>query len=135
MLTAKEIEQLVKSNSPLPKYADCYEKFYYHALSIGVELFRQKKISRDKLRDYCKEYRNIYEEVLLWNRIMDKNGNRRELDMSRLCDNGWHLPLWDVWNKYFERYGLFELSVPMCDDIFRIKPFKKLRLSNRGPHN
>ena len=80
-------------------------------------------------------YKQLPRLGILWNRIMDKNGNRRLLDMSRLCDNGWHLPLWDVWNKYFERYGLFELNVPMCDDIFRIKPFKKLRLRNRGPHN
>ena len=86
MLTAKEIEQLIKSNSPLPKYADYYEKFYYHALSVGVELFRQKKISRDKLRDYCKEYRNIYEEVLLWNRIID-NHRRIEKKISQ-CELG-----------------------------------------------
>ena len=75
MLTAKEIEQFVKGNQPLPKYADCYEKFYYHALSVGVELFRQKKISREKLRDY----RNIYEEVLLWNRLID---NHRKIEMK-----------------------------------------------------
>ena len=100
---------------------------YVHPTIIGYHVthqqFRYKQLSRQRG---------------LWNRILHKNGERRELDMSRLCDNGWHLPLWDVWNEYFERYGLFTLNVPMCypDSIHRLKAFNRPNpLRKRGPHN
>lgn len=82
MLKACEIEKLVKSDEPLPERADSFEKFYYHALSIGVKLFRQGKISRDRLRNYAIEYRNIYNDIVLWLEIL-KRHRKLEMTISR----------------------------------------------------
>ena len=82
MLKACEIEKLIKSDEPLPERSDSFEKFYYHALSIGVELYRQGKISRDSLRNYTIEYRNIYNDIVLWLEIL-KRHRKLEMTISR----------------------------------------------------
>lgn len=86
MLKATEIEQLIKQNEPLPPKADYFEKFYYHALSVAVDLYRQKKINRDKLKKYQLEYKRIYEQLLMWLEILQKH---RKLEMllgnAELC--------------------------------------------------
>lgn len=73
MLKAAEIEQLIKQNEPLPPKADYFEKFYYHALSVAVDLYRQKKINRNKLKRYQLEYRCIYEQMIMWLKILRKH--------------------------------------------------------------
>ncbi len=73
MLEASEIEKLIKQGQPLPLKADNFEKFYYYALDICVELYRQKKISREDLRIYRLEYKGIYEQMILWYEILKKH--------------------------------------------------------------
>lgn len=73
MLKASEIEKLIKQNQPLSFKADYFEKFYYYALDICVELYRQKKISRDDLILYRLEYKGIYEQLMLWLKILHKH--------------------------------------------------------------
>ena len=82
MIKACEIEKLVKLDEPLPERSDSFEKFYYYALSIGVELYRQGKISRDSLRNYIIEYRNIYNDIVLWLEIL-KRHRKLEATISR----------------------------------------------------
>lgn len=73
MLEASEIEKLIKQNKPLSSKADHFEKFYYYALDICIELYRQKKISREDLISYRLEYKGIYEQLILWLKILRKH--------------------------------------------------------------
>lgn len=73
MLKAKEIEKLIKQRQPLPSKADYFEKFYYCALDICIELYRQKKISREDLRLNRLEYKEIYEQLVLWYGILKRH--------------------------------------------------------------
>ena len=73
MLEASEIEKLIKQKQPLPPKSDSFEKFYYYALDICIELYRQKKIRRDELRYYRLEYKSIYEDLQLWLKILNRH--------------------------------------------------------------
>lgn len=73
MLEASEIEKLIKQKQPLPSKSDNFEKFYYYTLDICIELYRQKKISRDELRVYRLEYKSIYEDLKLWLKILNRH--------------------------------------------------------------
>lgn len=73
MLKAKEIETLIKQKRPLPPKADDFEKFYYYALDICIEMYRHKKLSRDDLRLYQREYKKTYEQMIMWYEILKKH--------------------------------------------------------------
>lgn len=42
-------------------------------------------------------------------------GRRRWLDMSVLCENGKHMPLWSTWERYMECYGLLDRKLKFRD--------------------
>ncbi len=73
MLEASVIEKLIKQGQSLPLNADYFEEFYYYALDICVELYRQKKISREDLRNRRMEYKKIYEQMILWYEILNRH--------------------------------------------------------------
>lgn len=73
MLTAAEIEELIKQNKSLPPESDYFEKFYYFALDACVERYKQNKLSKDDLRDYRLDYKAIYEHLCLWLKILQKH--------------------------------------------------------------
>ncbi len=89
MFKASEIEKLIKQNQPLPSKADSFERFYYYALDICIELYRQKKISRDELINYRLEYRGIYEQLQLWLEILNRHREiEKILGHAELCIDG-----------------------------------------------
>lgn len=75
MLTATEIEMLIKQHKPLPAKSDYFEKFYYFALDMCVELYKQNKLSKEDLREYRLGYKEIYEQLCLWLKLLQKHRN------------------------------------------------------------
>ena len=53
MLTFEQIEELVATRKPLPKYADVTERCAYHEISVAEDLYKRcliLKQERDKMR-------------------------------------------------------------------------------------
>lgn len=64
MRTAKEIEQLAKYGTPLPKFADPAEEYYYDTIQIGIWKYQHKEITREELLKYRNRKRRVYEHLL-----------------------------------------------------------------------
>lgn len=89
MLTAFEIEKLIKQKKSLPQKADYFEKFYYYALDVCIERYHQNKLTRDELKEYQLGYREIYEQLILWLKILKRHREiEKTLGHAELCTNG-----------------------------------------------
>lgn len=89
MLTAFEIEKLIKQKKSLPQKADYFEKFYYYALDVCIERYHQNKLTRDELKEYQLGYREIYEQLILWLGILKRHREiEKTLGHAELCTDG-----------------------------------------------
>lgn len=89
MLKSSEIEKLIKQGKPLPPKADHFEKFYYYALDICIERYRQNKLSREDFKIYYRGYKEIYEQLVLWYEILKKHREiEKLLGQADLCIDG-----------------------------------------------
>ncbi len=84
MLKASEIEKLIKQHKPLPPKSDYFEKFYYFALDVCVERFRQNKLSKEDLKEYQLGYREI--EKALGHAELCIDGCEKCRQIARLID-------------------------------------------------
>lgn len=86
MRTPKEIEQLVKEGKPLPRYANPVERYYYYAIDIGIARYQDKLFSKDDLRKYRKEHKQIYEHLCQQFELSKINNTLAiELSQVHLC--------------------------------------------------
>lgn len=86
MRSPKEIEQLVKENKHLPKFADPAEQYYYDMMQLGVERYRTKILSKDDLLKFRKEKQRVYEHMQQHFKLSKKyNDLAIELSQVHLC--------------------------------------------------
>ena len=89
MLKASEIEKLIKQHKPLPPKSDYFEKFYYFALDVCVERFRQNKLSKEDLKENQLGYKEIYEQLIIWLEILNRHREiEKALGHAELCIDG-----------------------------------------------
>lgn len=71
MKTAEEIEKLVKSKGEKPK--DIFEQMYFVPLKNCVKAYKYSLISREELHKEQQNLKNLYEQLIMWNRIIEKH--------------------------------------------------------------
>lgn len=87
MKTAKEIEELLKTNGKEPK--DIFEKMYYIPLKNAILTYRRKLISKNELLNQQRELKNVYEQLILWDRVIQKHQKINiALSQVQLCGCG-----------------------------------------------
>lgn len=85
MMSAKEIEDTVKSNGQEP--LGIFERMYYYPLRCLVIGYKRKLITKEELLTQQKELKRLYEQLQIWDNIIKQHQKINiALSQVQLCD-------------------------------------------------